>query len=74
MTEPIQELLSRDELLKEAPRRYKIVGPLPVRGGFCRVQSLTELEASRFEAAHMDQTPAVRRARLEDANRRFVAA
>jgi hypothetical protein len=64
-------LLSRDELFAPSARRYKTVGPLPVRGGFCRLQSLTEREASHFEAASYDKGKLIS-ARLEDANRRYL--
>jgi hypothetical protein len=64
--------LTRDELLSPVKRRYAVIGPLPVRGGFVRVQSLSEQEASAYEAASFDRGVMVR-ARMEDANRRYVA-
>ena len=72
MTENEPQLLSRDDLLAPSPRRYKTVGPLPVRGGHCRLQSLTEAEASAHEANSYDKGQLVR-ARMEDANRRYLA-
>ncbi|MGA2035880.1 MAG: hypothetical protein ABSG68_26835 [Thermoguttaceae bacterium] len=66
------QLLSRDDLMKPLARRYKTVGPLPVRGGYCRLQSLSEREASAYEAASYDRGTLVR-ARMEDANRRYLA-
>ena len=66
------QLLSRDELLSTCERRFKTVGPLPVRGGYVRLRSLTEAEASAYEAASYDAGKLVR-ARMEDANRRYIA-
>jgi hypothetical protein len=72
MSEPEPTLLNRDELLAPCARRYATIGPLPVRGGFVRVQSLSEQEASAYETASYDRGTLVR-ARMEDANRRYVA-
>jgi hypothetical protein len=52
MSEENPQLLSRDALLSATERRYKIVGPLPVRGGHCRIRSLDEQEAASVEAAN----------------------
>lgn len=67
------QLLSRDELLADCQRRYTIVGPLPVRGGKARLQSLTEQEASAYDAAKFHRGELVQ-ARLLDANCRMIAA
>ncbi len=48
--EPEIRLLSREDLLTATERRFKTVGPLPVRGGHVRLQSLWENEASNLEA------------------------
>jgi len=66
-------LLSRDELLAETKRRYVVVGPLPVRGGMVRLQSLTEQEASTYDAAKFVKGEIVP-ARLLDMNCRFIVA
>jgi hypothetical protein len=67
------QLLSRDDLLAPATRRYTVVGPLPVRGGMVRLQSLNEQEASAYDAAKFSKGELVQ-ARLLDANCRMITA
>ena len=66
------QLLSRDDLLADIPRRYKVVGPLPIRGGYVRIRSLTEAEASAYEAISYADGKLVQ-ARAQDANRRYIS-
>ena len=67
-----ENLLSRDDLFRPQERRYRVIGPLPVRGGKVRLQSLTEREASQYEAASYEKG-SLSRARMEDSNRRYIA-
>lgn len=65
------QFLSREDLLSPMPRRYATVGPLPVRGGYVRLQSLFENEASAYEAERFSKGDLVQ-ARLLDMNCRFI--
>ncbi len=66
------QLLSRDELLSTCERRFKTVGPLPVRGGYVRLRSLTEAEASAYDAAKFSKGEIIQ-SRLLDMNCRFIS-
>jgi hypothetical protein len=72
MSEETQTLLSRDDLLAESPRRFKTVGPLPARGGYVRLRSLTEQEGSAFDTAKFNKGEYVS-ARLLDMNCRYLS-
>lgn len=71
-----QKILTTELFGAPSPRRYKIVGPLPVRGGKVRIRSLTEKESQAFQMACVNTRGAgeLRRDRLLDANRRLIAA
>lgn len=56
-----------------SPRRYKIVGPLPVRGCHVRIQSLTEAESQDYQLQVLKTSGGgFRQDRLRDANRRLI--
>ena len=59
-------------------RRFKIIGPLPVRGQpegmYVRIRSLTERESSEYQAKLVAKKgDGLRTERLKDANRRLIA-
>lgn len=64
-------LLSRDEFLAPAKRRYRNVS-LPVRGGEVRIQSLFEHEKEAYEATLLDKTGETSLKGLRQARRRLV--
>lgn len=70
----MSQLATIDELFSDPPkRRFKEV-QLPVRGKTVRIQSLFEQELSAYQLATIstDGTAKLRKARLEDANRRLL--
>lgn len=64
---------TRDALLATRKRRYATV-PLPVCGLIVRIQSLTELERSEYEAAYLDNEGRRIRGRIIDAKARLIMA
>ena len=61
-----------------SPRRFKIIGPLPVRGQpdglYVRIRSLTEREVSGYQSVLVAKKgDGLRTDRLKDANRRLIA-
>lgn len=59
---------------KPRPRRYKLVGPLPVLGVTVRIRSLTEREVSGYQMQVLQTSGSgFRKDRLLDANRRLIA-
>jgi len=66
-------LANVQQLFAPRVRRYKEL-TLPISGLRVRIQSLTEREVSAFQAATITASgTGLKRSKLEDANRRFIA-
>jgi len=66
-------IVTTDLFGKASLRRFKTIGPLPVRGVHVRIQSLTEREKSNWESETIAKKgDGLRVDKLRDANRRLL--
>lgn len=54
-------------------RRFKTIGPLPVRGVHVRIRSLMESEVSAYQNGILNRKGEYRETRLREATRRLIA-
>lgn len=73
MSSQIEVIASLDDLFgTPCRRRYRTVGPLPVRRVSVRIRSLTDAEVSDYQTAIVTSKESSRQARMRDANARLI--